>query len=58
MSVNTFRLIKKQFLTTSTSLQPWYAGQWRQLLRLKYHGISVYTSDHLATNLKACSLYE
>jgi hypothetical protein len=32
-----------------------HGGSFCVLLRLKYHGISVYTSDHLVTNLEARS---
>jgi hypothetical protein len=32
-----------------------HGGSFWALLRLKYHGISVYTSDHLVTNLEARS---
>jgi hypothetical protein len=52
MSVNNFRLIRKQFLTIIL-LQPacnlgMLVSEIRgTLLRLKYHGIS----DHLVTNL-------
>jgi hypothetical protein len=53
MSVNTFRLIKKQFLTSTKLLAcnlgilvSELGGSFWALLRLKYHGISVYTSSH------------